>query len=222
MVAGRRFHSYIVPLLSDNKRSPRRAAQRFGCRMGWILFALLIGVPLIEIFLFVEVGGLIGTWPTIGLVVATAIAGSIMLRAQGARVLQRAQEKLNRGEPPVTDMLDGIGLLLAGALLLTPGFMTDAVGFAMLLPLVRQWLAGRIWAHMKARGQVHMQGGHRGGGHRGGGPYGDARDTVIDGEFSAVDPEGDGPDRQSGPDRIADTSKTDPKPGGDSPWRPKK
>lgn len=178
--------------------------------MGWILFALLIGVPLIEIFLFVEVGGLIGTWPTIALVVVTAIVGSIMLRAQGARVLQRAQEKLNRGEPPVTDMLDGIGLLLAGMLLLTPGFMTDTIGFAMLLPPVRQWLAGRIWAHMKARGQVHMQGGPTGG------PTSDRRDNVIDGEFSTVDPESD-----ATPDRKTAADKTDGKPRGDSPWLPK-
>ena len=97
--------------------------------MGWILLGLLIGVPLIEIYLFVELGGLIGTWPTIGLVVLTAIAGSIMLRAQGRRVLARAQEKIRRGEPPVSDLLDGIGLLLAGALLLTPGFLTDSIGF---------------------------------------------------------------------------------------------
>jgi len=186
--------------------------------MGWILFALLIGVPLIEIFLFVEVGGMIGTWPTIALVVVTAIVGSIMLRAQGARVLQRAQEKLNRGEPPVTDMLDGIGLLLAGALLLTPGFMTDAVGFAMLLPQVRQWLAGRIWAHMKARGQIHMQGGQMGGGFSdAGGPAGGRQDTVIDGEFSAVDPDSDGR-----PDRETEADKADRKPRGDSPWLPKK
>ena len=126
--------------------------------MGWILLALLIGVPLIEIYLFVELGGLIGTWPTIGLVVLTAVAGSIMLRAQGRRVLARAQEKMRRGEPPVADLLDGIGLLLAGALLLTPGFLTDGVGFALLLPAARRWLAAQLWAWMQARGSVHVAG----------------------------------------------------------------
>lgn len=171
--------------------------------MGWILFALLIGVPLIEIYLFVEVGGLIGTWPTIGLVVLTAIAGSIMLRAQGARVMQRAQEKINRGEPPVADLLDGIGLLLAGALLLTPGFLTDAVGFAMLLPIVRQWLAAKIWMHMKNRGSVHMHG-HSGDPRN---PNRQRDDTVIDGEFQHVDPADSGPD---GPPRD------------DSPWNQKR
>ena len=154
--------------------------------MGWILFALLIGVPLIEIYLFVELGGLIGTWPTIGLVVLTAIAGSVMLRAQGRRVLARAQEKMRRGEPPVADLLDGIGLLLAGALLLTPGFLTDGVGFALLLPAARQWLAARLWSAMQARGSIHV-GGVASGFERHG-------DTVIDGEFETVEPEPEPPD----------------------------
>ncbi|MYF07937.1 MAG: FxsA family protein [Rhodospirillaceae bacterium] len=153
--------------------------------MGWILLALLIGVPLIEIYLFVELGGLIGTWPTIGLVVLTAVAGSIMLRAQGRRVLARAQEKMRRGEPPVADLLDGIGLLLAGALLLTPGFLTDGVGFALLLPAARRWLAAQLWAWMQARGSVHVAG--FGPGH--GGDF--SRDTVIDGEFETVEPDSD-------------------------------
>lgn len=172
--------------------------------MGWILFALLIGVPLIEIYLFVEIGGLVGTWPTIGLVVLTAVAGSIMLRAQGRRVLARAQEKIHRGEPPVADLLDGIGLLLAGALLLTPGFLTDGVGFALLLPGARHWLAARLWAAMQARGSVHVAGfssGRNGGqgGNRGGG-FG--RDTVIDGEFETVEPEADPPETPDGNPKI--------------------
>ncbi len=156
--------------------------------MGWILLAVLIGVPLIEIYLFVELGGAIGTWPTVGLVVLTAVAGSAMLRAQGRRVLARARDRLQRGEPPVADLLDGIGLLLAGALLLTPGFLTDTVGFALLLPPVRRGLAARFWAAMQARGQVHAAGFGRGGG----------RATVIDGEFETVDEGGAGPDGREG------------------------
>jgi len=174
--------------------------------MGWILFALLIGVPLIEIYLFVEVGGWIGTWPTIGLVILTAIVGSIMLRSQGRKVLASAQEKIERGEPPVADLLDGIGLLLAGALLLTPGFLTDAVGFAMLLPPVRTALAAKIWLHMNARGSVYQS--SFGGGGRDAG-RGSGRDGVIDGEFEHVDPE-QGTDG-SGAGR----------PNDQSPWLPK-
>lgn len=164
--------------------------------MGWILLALLIGVPLIEIYLFVELGGLIGTWPPGGLVVLTAIAGSAMLRAQGRRVLARAQEKMQRGEPPVADLLDGIGLLLAGALLLTPGFLTDGVGFALLVPAARRWLAARLWAWMQARGSVHVAG--FGPGRAGG--FG--RDTVIDGEFETVEPEPDPPETPGDAPRI--------------------
>ncbi len=181
--------------------------------MGWILLALLIGVPLIEIYLFVELGGLIGAWPTVGLVVLTAVAGSIVLRAQGRRVLARAQEKMRRGEPPVADLLDGIGLLLAGALLLTPGFLTDGGGFALLLPAVRHWLAARLWAAMQARGSVHVAGFGPGGG-------GFGRDTVIDGEFETVEPEPEPPDgpgggaRRIGP-RTEPPTESRTKPGAD-------
>lgn len=178
--------------------------------MGWILFALLIGVPLIEIYLFVEIGGAIGAWPTVGLVVLTAAAGTIMLRAQGRRVLARAQEKMRRGEPPVADLLHGIGLLAAGALLLTPGFLTDGVGFALLLPAARQWLAARLWTAIQARGTVHAAGFGAG---RGFGPEGGfGRDTVIDGEFETVEPEGGPP--EATPDAAPDSTGGAPRIGG--------
>ncbi|MCY4191354.1 MAG: FxsA family protein [Rhodospirillaceae bacterium] len=152
--------------------------------MGWILFALLIGVPLIEIYLFVKVGGSIGAWPTIALVILTAIAGSIMLRAQGRTALARARDKIERNEPPVTDILDGIGILLAGALLLTPGFLTDILGFSMLLPPVRATLATRIWMQINLRSNLHHRGSGRPGSSKGG-------DGVIDGDFEHVDSDSD-------------------------------
>ncbi len=148
--------------------------------MGWILFALLIGVPLIEIYLFVEVGGAIGAWPTIALVILTAIAGSIMLREQGRTALARARDKMERNEPPVTDMLEGIGILLAGALLLTPGFLTDVAGFSMLLPPVRAALATRIWMRIDLQSNLYRRG-------FGGHGSNESGDGVIDGEFEHVD-----------------------------------
>ena len=166
--------------------------------MGWILFALLIGVPLIEIYLFVEIGGQIGTWPTVGLVVLTAVAGSVMLRAQGRQVLARAQEKIRRGEPPVADLLDGIGLLLAGALLLTPGFLTDAAGFVLLLPAARRGLAAGLWAAVQARSSAGFGAGAGFGRNPGGG-------TVIDGEFETVEPDAGKPDAGA-----SDTESPDP------------
>lgn len=112
------------------------------------LFLILLGVPILEIFLFLEIGGLIGTWPTIGIVVLTALLGTIMLRQQGLAALRDVQGRLAAGENPGRLLADGAMILVAGALLLTPGFFTDAVGFALLVPPVRTllwaWLAPRI------------------------------------------------------------------------------
>lgn len=110
-----------------------------------ILFALFVGVPIVEIGLFIQVGGFIGLWPTLFIVIATALAGTALLRAQGFGVMARAQEALNRGEVPVDQAIHGVFLLVAGLLLLTPGFMTDAFGFALFVPPVRLALGRFIW-----------------------------------------------------------------------------
>ena len=118
----------------------------------WILLAF-IGVPLIEIALFIEIGGLIGLWPTIAIVIATAVAGTALIRRQGLNTLQRAQQEMDARRLPVRELFDGICLLFAGALLLTPGFMTDAVGFALLVPSLRRLLGRYVWrALQKAKG----------------------------------------------------------------------
>jgi UPF0716 protein FxsA len=104
------------------------------------LFLILLIVPIVEIALFIEVGGRIGTWPTIAVVVLTAIVGTIMLRRQGLAALRSVQSRLAAGENPGRLLADGAMILLAGALLVTPGFFTDAVGFALLVPAIRQWL----------------------------------------------------------------------------------
>ncbi len=123
--------------------------------MGILLLAALIGVPLIEIGLFIEVGGYIGLWPTLALVVATAIVGSWKLRMQGLATLARGREQLDRGELPARELFDGFCLVIAGALLLTPGFLTDAVGLALFLPpfrdMLRTWLARRLEASSQTR-----------------------------------------------------------------------
>ncbi len=123
--------------------------------MGILLLAALIGVPLIEIGLFIEVGGYIGLWPTLALVVATAIVGSWQLRMQGLATLARGREQLDRGQLPARELFDGFCLVIAGALLLTPGFLTDAVGLALFLPpfrdVLRTWLARRLEASSQTR-----------------------------------------------------------------------
>ena len=99
-----------------------------------ILFLL---VPVLEIYLLIQVGGLIGAGWTIFLVVLTAVIGVALLRKQGISTLNRAQQKLAANELPAHEILEGMGLVVAGALLLTPGFFTDAVGFLLLFPPTR-------------------------------------------------------------------------------------
>lgn len=152
--------------------------------MGFILLLAFILVPLVEIAVFIQVGGRIGTWPTVALVVLTAVVGTAMIRAQGLSTLARAQEAIEREELPVAEIFDGLCLLIAGVLLLTPGFVTDAVGFALLLPPVRTAAARGIWNLLRARGGVgvHVRGAY----HRR--PGAGDEDTVIDGEFRDVTP----------------------------------
>ncbi len=108
------------------------------------LFLLFVVVPIVEIGLFIQVGGAIGLWPTLAIVVLTAIAGTTLMRAQGMMTLARLQNSLSDGTNPADPIAQGAMILVAGVLLLTPGFFTDAVGFALLLPPVR--LAIMAWA----------------------------------------------------------------------------
>jgi UPF0716 protein FxsA len=112
-----------------------------------LLFLLFLIVPAIEIALFIEIGGVIGVIPTLLLIVFTAALGVVLLRLQGMRTLVRVQESLNRGEIPAIEMLEGMMLLISGAFLLTPGFFTDAVGFAVLVPVVRTRAAMWLLSH---------------------------------------------------------------------------
>jgi len=151
--------------------------------LGYIIFILLLGVPMVEIGVFIEVGGLIGLWPTIVVIFITAAIGTGLLRAQGLAVMYRAREAMSRGEMPMAQVFDGLCLLFAGALLLTPGFVTDAVGFLLFIPPLRVFLGRGIAAFAAKRGSVHTwsQGG---GGVEAGPKSGDA--SVIDGDFEDV------------------------------------
>ena len=102
----------------------------------WLLVAF-IAVPLIEIGLFIQVGGLIGLWPTLAIVLLTAIAGSWLVRMQGALALAELRGSLNELRDPTEPIAHGALILLAGALLLTPGFFTDTMGILLLIPPVR-------------------------------------------------------------------------------------
>lgn len=103
-----------------------------------VLLGLFIGVPLIEIYLFIQIGGIIGALPTVLLVIVTAIVGVSLLRAQGFQTMAKFQQEVSTGQLPATTMLEGVALIFGGALLLTPGFLTDAIGFLCLVPITRR------------------------------------------------------------------------------------
>ena len=107
------------------------------------LLLLFIVMPVVEMWLLITVGRQIGALPTIGLVLLTAVVGVALLRAQGFATLFRARQKMDIGELPAMEMAEAIVLAVCGALLLTPGFATDVLGFAGLIPPVRLWLAIR-------------------------------------------------------------------------------
>ena len=201
--------------------------------MALLILALFIGVPLVEIALFIEVGGLIGLWPTIGIVILTAVIGTALLRQQGLATLQRAQAELDAQRMPVRELFDGACLLVAGVLLLTPGFFTDAVGFALLIPPLRSVIGMAVWRALQRHGTVHVHAsGFPGGGpgqgpRRGPGPNpqgGPGRrqgqGPIIDGEYEDLSENGRGDARPTLPaGDEADDAKGNGAGNPDSPWR---
>lgn len=112
------------------------------------LFVPFVLVPLIEIALFIQVGGWIGLWPTLGVVVVTALVGTVLVRQQGIRAIFELRGSIGALRDPTEPLAHGAMILFAGALLLTPGFFTDACGFALLIPAVRstviRWVRARV------------------------------------------------------------------------------
>ena len=145
------------------------------------LFLAFLLVPLIEIALFIQVGGLIGLWPTLAIVILTAILGTFLVRTQGRMALGQVQRAFSDLDDPTEPLAHGAMILFSGALLLTPGFFTDAIGFALLVPGVRVAVFNAVRsrvtvAHFSAGNAQH--GPHRY-------PHGSSGD-VIDGEFEEV------------------------------------
>jgi len=154
-----------------------------------ILLAIFLIVPIIEIYLLIEVGTIIGAFPTIFAVVFTAVLGAWLLRIQGFSTLKRVQQTAAQGGIPAIEMLEGAMLLISGALLLTPGFFTDAIGFLCLVPVLRRsfavWLFQRIFRFPGSGGKP--PGGPGGGFHSSGHPHHSHKPDVIEGEFRRDD-----------------------------------
>ena len=141
------------------------------------LFLAFLAVPMIEIALFIQVGGAIGLWSTLGIVVLTAVLGSLLVRTQGLLALNNLRASFSRLEDPSEPLAHGALILVSGVLLLTPGFFTDAVGFALLIHRVRsaviKYLRKRIHVQRFEMGDIS-----------GGQP----RDvTIIDADYHEVD-----------------------------------
>lgn len=164
--------------------------------MGIALFLLFTIVPIAEIYLLIKVGGEIGALPTIGLVLLTAVVGAAMIRHQGIATLTRARTSMEQNIMPVGALFDGLCLLVAGALLLTPGFVTDTFGFLLLVPPFRRIAADLLAARLVGDVEVHVDGPGRS---AGGAPHGDG---VIDGEFTEVEDEPPEKDRRLLPENA--------------------
>lgn len=108
----------------------------------WPLFFFII--PLVEIYFLVQVGEQIGAWKTVLLVIVTAVIGVTLLRHQGIKTLLRMNQTIQAGQIPAKEIFDGVVLAVVGILLITPGFFTDAIGFILLVPVMRQVLLGRL------------------------------------------------------------------------------
>ena len=158
--------------------------------MPLLLILIFIGVPILEIALFIQAGDIFGLWPTLAAIVATAIIGGALIRTQGLATIERARRSLDQGQAPVHEVFTGVCLLLAGALLMTPGFLTDSIGFLLLAPPVRrslgQWLMrALVYGHntrMWVNGEEVATPGHQ---------RGTAARDAIDVDYTDVPPDAD-------------------------------
>lgn len=113
-----------------------------------LLFIFFIIIPIIEITVLMQVGAVLGVWPTIAIVILTAWVGAKYVRQQGIATLNSVQTKMAQGQMPSDEIVTGLVLLVAGVLLVTPGFVTDFLGLSLLIPAVRQTIAGSVKSHI--------------------------------------------------------------------------
>ncbi len=154
------------------------------------LFLLFIIIPIIEITLLINVGQAIGAWYTVGLVLLSAFIGVNMLRYQGLSTLARAQQRINAGEVPAGEMVEGIVLAVGGALLVTPGFVTDVIGFCCLIPVTRQMVVKMLIKRFSVIATAHTRSSFQDPNFHPGqrpGPRPEGKGETLDGEFRRED-----------------------------------
>ena len=146
------------------------------------LFLAFLAVPLIEITLFIQIGGAIGLGWTLFIVITTAILGTYLMRQQGLRTIEKLRSSMNELTDPTEPLVHGAMILFAGALLLTPGFFTDTIGLALMVPQVRSWMFQAVRSRINVTGfAANGQGPQR---H----PH---RPDVIDADYQDVTPQAD-------------------------------
>ena len=143
------------------------------------VLSVFIAVPLIEIGLFIQVGDKIGLWPTLLIVLITAITGTWLVRSQGAQTLVNLQGSFQNMKDPTEPLAHGALILFAGALLLTPGFFTDSVGFLLLFPPFRMFVMQSIRSKLKTS-NINFKT-----------PRENSDEDVIEGQFKQVSPNED-------------------------------
>ena len=152
-----------------------------------IILLLMIAVPIMEIAVFIQAGEVLGLWPTLLTVILTAAMGTALLRHQGLATLKKVQDSMNAGRPPVAEMFDGLCLFVAGLLLLTPGFVTDGIGFLLFVPPLRSFILGGVVRRLSAsmRAGMHARGEPGPGGADGGRGH---DSIIIEGDYHEVGP----------------------------------
>ena len=158
--------------------------------MPTVFMLLLVVLPLVELYLLIKLGSIVGALPTIIFLLLKAIVGGWLVQRQGLTALQRMAEAMNEGRPPVTAMLDSIGLLAAGTLLFIPGLLSSAVGALLLIPPVRRSLLKfvltgsrlRVWTVSRQTSSRDSRSGF--------GQSADSGGPIIDGEFERLDETG--------------------------------
>lgn len=155
----------------------------------FILFIFLIGVPIAEIAVFIMVGDIIGALPTILIIILTAIIGATLLKRQGIAALSRLKRDVENNKVPAGAIGETLAVAVAGILLLTPGFITDAVGFALFVPSFRRWLGRRITGSIRMERGATPQPGQPGWGGPSRPSGGRKTIDLEEGEFSRADPD---------------------------------
>ncbi len=161
-----------------------------------VFFLLFIVLPVTELMVLIKVGSSIGIMPTVGLILLTAVIGATLLRKQGLQTLLRANQRLQSGEIPADEMFQGFMLALGGAFLLTPGFVTDTLGFALLIPSVRSYFGRQLMQGVTKTGGfgVYTSFGPTGNADPRGGGFYEPRNPrqsssggdIIDGEYEEI------------------------------------